>query len=70
MDLQYNFVSRILIKIFLMITEFDLKVNCLEFRFMESLHNMYSFLKKFEFLRPFKKAAEKTQSCFALDTEQ
>jgi hypothetical protein len=43
-----------------------LKVNRLEFRFIESLHNTASF-KKFEFLRPFSKAAKKTQSCFPLD---
>ena len=42
------------------------KVNRLEFCFMESLHNTDGL----EFLRPFSKAAEKTQSCFALDTEQ
>ena len=27
-------------------------------------------IQKFEFVRPFSKAAEKTQSYFALDTEQ
>ena len=32
--------------------------------------SQYSYFKKSEFLRPFSKAAEKTQSCFALDTEQ
>ena len=46
----------------------EVKVNCLEFRFMESLHNTAK--QNFEFLRPIFKAAEKTQLCFALDTEQ
>ena len=32
--------------------------------------SQYSYFTKFEFLRSFSKAAEKTQSCFALDTEQ
>ena len=50
----------------------QVKVNHLEFHFMESLHNTkyFKILKKFEFLRSFTKAAEKTWSCFALDTEQ
>ena len=32
--------------------------------------SQYSQFKKFEFLRPFSNAVEKTQQCFALDTEQ